>query len=271
MSEYLVFVPPYPQPIKICGITSLKDAQMATEAGAGLLGFIFVKRSKRFVDVDRASDILNKLYAWFNEQKLMRPQLKPIAVPFEAKDAKATAMWFSTYADSLKSALGANGCAPLTVGVFLDHSVEEMNSIAKSLNLDLIQLHGSEGFSIANRLCRPCIRVLHVDTATESADLVSKIVGGNVAFLLLDTKGGGTGTTFNWKVASSVASLYPILVAGGLSFDNVASAVSVTGAMGVDVCGGVEMIDTKSGKRVKNPEKVKSFVSAALTALTTKK
>lgn len=51
---------------------------------------------------------------------------------------------------------------PLTVGVFVNATVEEMNGTAERVGLDLIQLHGSEGWEIAKQLNRPCVRVVHM-------------------------------------------------------------------------------------------------------------
>jgi phosphoribosylanthranilate isomerase len=153
---------------------------------------------------------------------------------------------------------------PLVVGVFRDASVEEMNQVADDAGLDVIQLHGSEGFEICSRLRRPCVRVMHVSPGTTAADILSQMRPGLAAAVLLDTAvkgaaGGGTGTTFDWALAQAVAKEVPLLVAGGLTPVNVHEAVRCVGAgcLGVDVSSGTET----DGR--KDPAKLAAFVANA--------
>ena len=162
---------------------------------------------------------------------------------------------------------------PLFVGVFVDASVAWMNEVADAVGLDLLQLHGSEGTALARSLCRPAIRVLPViPHQTTSAEVESALstLGGDVSAVLLDTKlsahvSGGTGTTFDWRIAAAASATYPVMVAGGLTPDNVHLAVAAIRPIAVDVASGVERED---GSMEKDVDKMRAFIRAATNSST---
>ena len=145
-----------------------------------------------------------------------------------------------------------------------------MNEVAEAVGLDLVQLHGTEGSAIARTLCRPAIRVLPViPHHTTSAEVESALsaVACDVSAVLLDTKlsahvSGGTGTTFDWRIAAAVSTTFPVMVAGGLTPDNVHLAVAAIRPIAVDVASGVERGD---GSLEKDVDKMRAFIRAATT------
>ncbi|MCC6383317.1 MAG: phosphoribosylanthranilate isomerase, partial [Dehalococcoidia bacterium] len=150
---------------------------------------------------------------------------------------------------------------PLLVGVFANQSLLEVNDIADAAGLDLVQLSGNESADDARRVERPVIRALHVAPATSADVLLNEAAGLRVAGFLLDTASsqahGGTGEPFDWDVARETARRLPFLLAGGLTPENVGTAVAHVDPWGVDVSTGVET----AGK--KDVEKIRAFIRAA--------
>ena len=155
---------------------------------------------------------------------------------------------------------GARSGGPLTVGVFVNASVEEMNGVAERVGLDLIQLHGSEGWEVASQLNRPSIRVVHMEAGVSAADVCSQLEGGLVSAVLLDSKGGGTGKSFDWAVGGEVQAKVPFILAGGLTPANVEEAVRQVRPWCVDVSSGIET------DGVKDHDKIRAFVGGAKAA-----
>jgi phosphoribosylanthranilate isomerase len=146
---------------------------------------------------------------------------------------------------------------PRIVGVFIDQDAEEVRQIADFVDLDLVQLHGSEapGFEAG----RPVIKVL-------------KVKGGEIQGagdwpdpIMLDSwsadQRGGTGRTWDWEVARPLLSTRRVFIAGGLEPGNVGKVVSAFKPFGVDVSSGVE-----ASIRVKDPDKVRAFIQAVRLA-----
>jgi phosphoribosylanthranilate isomerase len=159
--------------------------------------------------------------------------------------------------------------APLVVGVFANQSTSKINEIASIVGLDIVQLHGDEGFEVCAEIDLPTIRVCHLPAVvnTQGVDpeaIFQHIQGGLANFILLDTtiKGqhGGTGVTFDWKIASFFhQSRLPCLMAGGLTAENVAKAILLAVPVGVDVSSGVEI---QGSPGLKDHSKVNAFVKA---------
>lgn len=155
-----------------------------------------------------------------------------------------------------------------TVGVFVDHSVEDIVKIAQKVGLQGIQLHGEYSPEDCRRLSEQLesflMRVFRVATA---ADLESLGAYKEVCkYFLLDAKvedqPGGTGQTFPWELATQARGFgVPVFLAGGLTPDNVAEAVEAARPFAVDVASGVE----KSPKR-KDYDKMKKFIEEAKNA-----
>lgn len=134
------------------------------------------------------------------------------------------------------------------VGVFVNEEVDKVNEIAGQCNLDYVQLHGDETPAYCKKIKYPIIKAFryHEDFTSH------KVNQYDVDMVLIDSyqvgKAGGTGKTFSWQTAqeSFREITMPILVAGGLTIDNVKEAVEVLSPAGIDISGGVELNGEKS-------------------------
>mmetsp|Transcript_25224 Transcript_25224/g.51243 ORF Transcript_25224/g.51243 Transcript_25224/m.51243 type:complete len:534 (-) Transcript_25224:236-1837(-) len=255
----LLGLPPPHALCKICGLRTAEAALAATQAGADLLGMIFVPGTKRNVTEEEAAHMVR-------EVRKLRPRAadwQPPRFPFreagdhaEDEGEEGAARWLQLWRGLL--ARGAQAGGPLTVGVFVDASAEEINGIAERVGLDLVQLHGkSEGWEIARQLRVPAVRVVHMAEGVSAAQVLGQLRGGSCAAVLLDSKGGGTGQTFDWEVGVEVQAKAPFILAGGLTPDNVTAAVKQVRPWCVDVSSGVE---TDGAKDV---GKIQAFVRNA--------
>jgi phosphoribosylanthranilate isomerase len=146
---------------------------------------------------------------------------------------------------------------PKVVGVFIDQPPDEVRQIADYLDLDLVQLHGSEpvGFEAG----RPVMKVLKVKDGgvPDASDWPDPI--------MLDSwsadQRGGTGRAWEWELARPLLALRKVFIAGGLEPRNVGTVVSGFRPYGVDVSSGVE-----ARVRVKDPDKMRAFVRAVRLA-----
>jgi phosphoribosylanthranilate isomerase len=151
------------------------------------------------------------------------------------------------------------------VGVFVNASAEEVRATLETAALSLAQLHGDESPEV--------MRSLH-GKAFKAFRGIPKSVEGFArddppAFLLdASVKGvyGGTGKTADWSAAAELAKQYPLLLAGGLTPENVADAVEQVNPWGVDVASGVESVPGK-----KDSAKMKAFISAVRSAESNRK
>jgi len=146
---------------------------------------------------------------------------------------------------------------PKIVGVFIDESPDEVRRIADHLDLDLLQLHGSEppGFEAG----RPVMKVLKIrDGAVPDVDAWPDPI-------MLDSwsadQRGGTGRTWDWELARPLLASRKVFIAGGLEPGNVGKVVSELKPYGVDVSSGVE-----ARVRVKDPARMRAFVQAVRLA-----
>ena len=203
--------------VKICGITNLDDARAALEAGADVLGFNFYAKSPRYISPEKACEIAAQVRS--------------------------------------------DGQRPLLVGVFVNAPPEEVQSILEIAQIDLAQLHGDEPVHVLERLNGRGFKALRPTSETEAeidAEWFAPY-GPNAPVLLIDAyrrdQYGGTGHTADWSIATKLAQQYPILLAGGLTPENVAEAVRQVRPWGVDVASGVE---ASPGK--KDAGKMKLFV-----------
>jgi len=161
---------------------------------------------------------------------------------------------------------------PLVVGVFQNENCENISQIVQEVGLDLVQLHGDEGMEACNPAkCGgvPAIRVVHMppdkgDAFNRARAIVDSFTSSYPQAILLDTsvKGaqGGTGVTFDWNVAQELQTNFglPVLVAGGLTAENIQDIVTNTKPWGVDVSSGVESMPGQ-----KDRAKVEAFVAGA--------
>ena len=211
--------------VKICGIREKAHALAAIEAGADFIGLVFAP-SKRQVTPARAGEIVGA-------------------------------------AKSRSDAID-------TVGVFVNMPAPEVNTIAGSCNLDWVQLSGDESWEYCRQISRPVIKAIRIKQGQSPeqilADLATgaKILTSKKYLYLLDSelKGryGGTGTTFDWALARQAAEQFPVIIAGGLTPENVAEVIEVVTPWGVDVSSGVET------GGVKDIAKIKAFIEAVRKA-----
>jgi phosphoribosylanthranilate isomerase len=210
-------------------MTNLEDALVAVEAGADAVGFVFYEKSPRFVTVETAREIVEKL-------------------PKEVEK----------------------------VGVFAGDSVALAIDLGAHLDLDALQVyplscdpHGDPNRSSVRNSGRP--RKIYLAfpitqfVREEAVTMDVKDQGNTLAGLLLDSgsgpQPGGTGAVFDWNRAAPIVAQLSrtqnVVIAGGLTPQNVSDAITILWPWGVDVVSGVE---SRPGK--KDPEKVRAFVRA---------
>ena len=147
------------------------------------------------------------------------------------------------------------------VGVFVDQPVDEVSTVATTVGLDAIQLHGNETVEAYADTGRRTIKSVpvHDGATTAAADAVPADTT-----VLLDAhdpiKRGGTGRPIDWTIAAAIARRRPIILSGGLTPDNVAAAVGAVAPYAVDVSSGVE-----SAPGRKDPAKLRRFFDALRT------
>ena len=148
----------------------------------------------------------------------------------------------------------------VAVGVFVNAPRDEVLRAVDASGIGLAQLHGDEPPELCMSLPVPVLKAIRVAGPGSLAALASYDVQG----FLLDAASpgyGGSGLTFDWSLAAQVARELPIVLAGGLTPENVAEAVRAVLPWGVDVASGVE-----SSPGVKDVEKMKRFIEAAKEA-----
>ncbi len=127
------------------------------------------------------------------------------------------------------------------VGVFVDQEASHIRETAARVGLGAIQLHGHESVAFASSLMEPIIKAVPVDERFEPASLDALPRSITVLLDASDSaRRGGTGKTIDWNLAARAASRRQVLLAGGLSPDNVAEAIDVVRPYGIDVSSGVE-------------------------------
>ena len=206
---------------KICGLRETGHAVAAADSGADFLGFNFVHGVRRRLSEERGQAVISGYRA-----------------------------------------LSGDG-GPKLVGLFANQTLEEVNRTVGRCGLDLAQICGDEPLDYLDGVDVPVIRQIRVRvdgpidrTVAETLGAVSAITDrGHMALLDRHVAGalGGTGLSFDWDVARQVAERYDILLAGGLSPDNVASAIERVRPWAVDVSSGVET------GGVKAPDKILAF------------
>lgn len=206
--------------VKICGLTSYEDARVAAEAGADLLGFTFYPPSPRYIEPEHCAEIVRELRA-------LAPRSSPLALRL--------------------------------VGLFVNVPAVQVAAVLDQCGLDLAQLHGDEDPDVLKTLGGRAFKAFRGNG--HDHDTFAAAGSGEPAFLVdaaVAGKFGGTGKTGDWDGAAELARRYSLLLAGGLTADNVAEAVARVRPWGVDVASGVE---ASPGK--KDHAKVKAFVENA--------
>lgn len=147
------------------------------------------------------------------------------------------------------------------VGVFVNEGLATVRSIMDTCGLALAQLHGDENVSYCRDLSRPTMKGLRLKDRGTLLALAEYRGRGAVRGFVLDAFSenayGGTGQTTDWGLAADVAKTTPILLAGGLTPDNVAEAIRTVHPYAVDVSSGVESAPGK-----KDHAKIRAFIDA---------
>lgn len=139
-----------------------------------------------------------------------------------------------------------------TVGIFMNEELSEVNKITEYAFLDTVQLHGNESPEYCNKVNRKVIKGILVTEDDTKETLIEKMQNYSVSAFILDP-GRGSGKTFNWDVARKIEK--PLIIAGGLTPDNVKQVIKDLRPYGVDVSTGVE-----KDYGEKDREKVKRFI-----------
>lgn len=206
--------------VKICGLKDPAHIQIAAGAGASYVGFVFFEKSPRNVSVSQARDLALETPAG----------LAKVALIVNADDA------------------------------FIDELLAQVP-------IDILQLHGKETPErVAEVKARTGLPVMKAIGIADEADTAQIDLYGEVADqLLVDAKApkdadlpGGNGLAFDWRLVKRKFWPKPWMLAGGLTPDNVALAVQMTGAKQVDISSGVE-----SAPGVKDPDLIRAFIKAA--------
>jgi len=211
--------------VKICGITNLKDAQAAIEAGADLLGFVFYPKSPRYVEPETAAAIISKLTTHY-----------PLP----------TTHYVGVFVDE-----PVHRVREILDQCHLD--LAQLHGSEPPVEVRMLQPQ-------AYKAIRPRQRG-DAEAAAATYAPVMDISPDRPAFLIdayHPWQFGGTGQTTDWSAARVLAWRFPILLAGGLTPGNVAEAIRIVEPWGVDVSSGVE---AEPGR--KDHGKVRAFVEAA--------
>jgi phosphoribosylanthranilate isomerase len=205
--------------VKICGLSTPETLDVALDAGADMVGFVFFAPSPRNLSLHAARELGARV----------KGRAEKVALTVDADDAL-------------------------------------LASIVDVLQPDMLQLHGSETparvSAIHQRFAIPVMKVLPVET---KADLGAIPLYTRVADRLLfdarapkgATRPGGLGKPFDWYLLDNLHPSIPFMLSGGLDPANVAEALRITRASGVDVSSGVE-----SAPGVKDGEKIRAFIRA---------
>lgn len=212
--------------VKICGIKTEDQALAAAEAGADFIGMVFAPSPRQITPAQA-----NKIVAALRKR---------------------------THA------------AIEIVGVFVNTPVHVVNRIAVFCTLDRVQLSGNENFDYFKELAPAMIKVTRVSRLQKveqvCQDLAawSEVLAGREYIFLLDAydpeRFGGTAKQLDWDTAVCIAEKFRVIIAGGLTPENVAAAIKKIKPWGVDVSSGVE---TKGEKDMK---KIQAFVKAVRDA-----
>ena len=206
--------------VKICGLSTRETLDVALGAGADMVGFVFFAPSPRHLSLETAREL----------GKQTKGRAAKVALTVDADDAT-------------------------------------LSNIVETLQPDLLQLHGKETIArlrdIKAKFGLPVMKVIAVETQADLAVLPG--FAGVADRILFDarapkgaTRPGGLGAVFDWQLLSKLDLKLPYMVSGGLNPDNVAEAVRVTRAGGVDVSSGVERSPGH-----KDPEMILKFIRAA--------
>jgi phosphoribosylanthranilate isomerase len=230
--------------VKICGCRTVEEALAARDAGADFVGLVFAESPRR-VSPETARQIAEALGCDVPTPMECRGGLQSSRyLSKEPSTALLPAPWERLLATK----------RPLLVGVFEDQSAADVESIAARAGIDVVQLHsGAPLDALPQRF--PVIKAVE---SAESADIVFDAPQPTI-YLLDGSR--GQGRRGDWDALAAVASQMPVILAGGLTPENVAEAVRRVQSWGVDVSSGVETAGRKDAA------KMRAFVAAAKGAI----
>ena len=218
--------------VKICGITTYEDALAAASAGADMIGLNFYKKSPRYIAPDDASALAGRLRAEMGSQ------------------------------------------VPLLVGLFVNEIVGRISITMEQVGFSVVQLSGDESVELLKELHGTGYKAIRPRTAAEALDDVTYFAPGEpkserLPSLLVDayhpTLYGGSGRKASIEVALAAKEGTPrLMLAGGLTPENVGEVVQAVQPWAVDVASGVEM-EEQPGK--KDAGKLRAFIQAAKLTL----
>jgi phosphoribosylanthranilate isomerase len=234
--------------VKICGCMRIEDVLAAREAGADFVGLMFARDSRRRLTIEDAQALVEALGP--SLRTLEQDEPPPVR---HGNEGSATE-WFRHGADALDRLLARK--RPLTVGVFEHQPMEDVNTIADEVGIDLIQLSGREAWGDCLLANRQVIKTVDASAAASAKDVIAAIEPGTAIAALLDIS-RGRGIAFDRDVAARVAAELPVWLAGGLTPGNVDSIVRDVRPWLVDVSSGVET------QGAKDAAKIRDFVQAA--------
>ena len=143
--------------VKICGNRTPEDVLAAAEAGADFVGMVFA-RSTRRVDAQEAQAMVRALGSTLAGHEMRLPP------PAQSHVREEVGPWFRHGAEVIEAYLGVK--RPLTVGIFADQPIEEVNEIAEEAGVDLVQLSGDETWEDCLLVTKQVIQVVHVRRST---------------------------------------------------------------------------------------------------------
>ena len=150
------------------------------------------------------------------------------------------------------------------VAVFVNPTADEVNAVRVLFPHMSVQLSGNEEAAFVHRYGDRAIKAIHVDVAHDSDDLAMACRLFDEALILFDTLygdlKGGSARTFPWQNVAPIGRQRPVVIAGGLTAENVADCIRTVRPFGVDVRNGIETNDRK------DPEKMRAFVRAVREA-----
>jgi phosphoribosylanthranilate isomerase len=207
--------------VKICGIREKTHALAVVKAGGDFIGLVFAP-SRRQLEPDQAREI----------------------VSIVRKHSETTEV----------------------AGVFVNMPSHEVNRIANACKLDWVQLSGDESWEYCRQITKPIIKAVRVREGQSPQEMCgnmatgTKILSNKRYIYLLDSQVegmyGGTGIAFDWNLARQVAEKFPLIIAGGLTPENVGQAIRAVAPWGVDVSSGVEV------DGIKDTVKIRAFIKA---------
>ena len=207
--------------VKICGLRTPEHMRVTIAAGADMLGLMFYEPSSRYIQPQQARTLLESVE---NGESVGANESRP-----------------------------ARMISPDIVGVFVNKDAACINEVAQQVGLHVVQLHGDEPPEFCHSITRPVIKALRLQ---DMSDIGKVRAYREVAWrILLDTPApgwGGSGITHDWTIARAAAQEAPMLLAGGLTPENVAAAIQQVHPWGVDVSSGVETNGHKDTGKIRS-------------------